>query len=180
MNKASFPELKTERLLLNKIGPTDQEFIFKGLSHPEVIKFYGVDYSTLEETKEQMNWYDNLEKSGSGMWWAIRLKDSGEFCGAIGINDYHDEFKKAEIGFWLFPEYWGNGIVKESAKEVINYLFENKELHRIEAYVEAGNINSSKTLQNLGFSFEGRMVDSEIKNGEYISVDLYALLNHLK
>ncbi|MGA8854453.1 MAG: GNAT family N-acetyltransferase [Christiangramia sp.] len=177
MDTFKIPEITTERLILNRIKSTDHTNIFTGLSNPEVIKFYGVHYSSFEETQEQMNWYSNLEKSNSGMWWAIRIKKTEEFCGAIGFNDYQKEHRKAEIGFWLLPEYWGKGFIKEAAEPVIDHLFNNLRVHRIEAYVESKNKSSSKTLLNLGFKHEGKMVDSEIKNGNFISVDLYALLN---
>ena len=48
-----FPILKTERLLLRQFVDTDLENVFKGLSHPEIIKYYGVSYQTLEATKAQ-------------------------------------------------------------------------------------------------------------------------------
>ncbi|GAA4327130.1 GNAT family N-acetyltransferase [Christiangramia aestuarii] len=177
MNQTEIPTLETLRLSLEKIKSEDQELIFRGLSHPEVIKYYGVSYSSFQETKEQMEWYTNLEKSNSGMWWAIWLKDSKEFCGAIGYNGLMEEHKKAELGFWLLPEFWGKGIVQEAGQKVIQYFFRDLELHRIEAYVEAGNINSSKALKRLGFEHEGCLRDSEFKNGQFISVDIFALLN---
>ena len=177
MENFNNPEFITERLFMNRINISDQANIYKGLSTPEVIKHYGVQYSSFEETQEQMNWYANLEKSNSGKWWAIRWKNTGEFCGAIGFNDYHPEYKKAEIGFWLLPINWGKGIVKEAAERIIQYLFDELCFHRLEAYVEAGNSNSTKVLKKVGFNFEGRMRECEIKNGKYISIDLYALLN---
>ena len=177
MESIKFPELESERLILNKIEENDHSNIFKGLSHPDVIKYYGVHYSSYEETQEQMNWYSNLEKSNSGKWWAIRDKKSNSFCGAIGINDYHKAYNRAEFGFWLIPEFWGMGLMKESATTIINYLFKELDLHRLEAYVEADNINSARVLQSLGFKLEGRMIDCEIKHGRYISVDIFALLN---
>ena len=124
-----------------------------------------------------MTWYENLEKSGSGMWWAIRLKDTNQFCGAIGFNDYQKEHNKAELGFWLMPEHWGKGLIQESASSIVNYLFKELKLHRLEAYVEVQNENSSKALKKLGFDFEGRLIDCEMKHGRYISVDLFAKLN---
>ncbi|MUP45435.1 N-acetyltransferase [Gramella sp. BOM4] len=171
------PELETSRLILQKITDQDQRNIYKGLSHPEVIRFYGVNYTSFEETKEQMNWYSNLEKSGAGRWWSIREKRSNEFCGAIGINDHHPEHKKAEIGFWLLPEYWGKGFTKEAAEAVIDHLFQDMKLHRLEAYVEGGNSNSSRVLQKLGFLHEGTMQESEMKNGKFIDVAIFAKLN---
>ncbi|GGG38722.1 N-acetyltransferase [Christiangramia forsetii] len=148
--------------------------VFQGLSLPGIIKYYGVNYKSFEATEDQMNWYENLEKSGSGQWWVIRSKEDSKFCGAIGYNDFNKEHNKAEIGFWLFPEYWGKGIIQESANILFDYLFEDLKLHRLEAYVESENESSSKTLKNLGFNYEGRMKDCEIKNNEYISIDIYA------
>lgn len=171
------PKFSTSRLQLRKIYSSDQEIIFKGLSHPAIIKYYGVSYSTLEETKEQMTWYENLEKSKSGFWWAIRMKENNQFCGAIGYNDYHKEHKKAEIGFWLFPKYWGMGIIQEAAQPVIEYLFQKLHLHRIEAFVERDNTNSEKLLKKLNFHHEGTMRECEIKDGNYIDIHLYALLH---
>ncbi|MCM8571114.1 GNAT family N-acetyltransferase [Gramella jeungdoensis] len=169
--------LNTPRLIIKKIQRADHENIFKGLSHPEVIKFYGVHFDSFEETEEQMNWYENLEKSGSGKWWSIWLRNSEEFCGAIGLNDFHEEHNKAELGFWLLPNHWGNGFIQEAGEKVINYLFKDFKLHRIEAFVESENKNSSKVLKKLGFEYEGCMKESEIKNGKYINVEFYAKIN---
>jgi len=177
MDDFKIPELITERLILRKIIELDHEHIYKGLSHPDIIKYYGIQYSTLEETQEQINWYANLEKSNSGMWWAIRFKDLDKFCGAIGFNHYQKEHHKAEIGFWLFPEFWRKGIIYEASNSVIDHLFNKLKLHRLEAFVECENINSAKVLNKLGFQHEGKLRDYEMKNGNFISVDLLAKLN---
>ncbi len=166
--------LETKRCFLKPVENSDIGHIFRGLSHPEIIKYYGVNYHTLEETNEQMNWYSNLEKSGSSQWWIIRLNDSSTFCGAIGYNDLNLEHKKAEIGFWLFPEFWGKGVMKECALKITDYLFREIGVHRIEAFVEERNKNSIRLLSKLGFKYEGTMDDCEVKNGEFISVSIYA------
>ena len=44
----------TQNYYLRDILASDLEPIFLGLSHPEVIKYYGISYSSLEETKTQM------------------------------------------------------------------------------------------------------------------------------
>lgn len=179
MNKQK-KNLETERCVLKPVKDTDITNIFKGLSNAQIIKYYGVNYNTLEETKEQMNWYSNLEKSGSGQWWTILLKDTDNFGGAIGYNDLNLEHKKVEIGFWIFPDFWGKGYMKECALKIIEYLFHEIGVHRIEAYVEEKNKNSIRLLSKLGFKCEGTMEDFEVKNGEFISVSIYALLEKAK
>jgi len=51
MNK-EFPVLRTGRLLLRQFKEPDLGNVFLGLSNPEVIKYYGVHFKTLEETKK--------------------------------------------------------------------------------------------------------------------------------
>ncbi|MEQ8241783.1 GNAT family protein [Fulvivirga sp.] len=147
--------------------------IYNGLSNPEVIKYYGVSFDSLEATKEQMEWF---EKS-SQCWWAICSLDNKQFYGAAGLNDISVPHKKSEIGFWLLPDYWRRGIMTEAIPLVINYGFNQLELHRIEGFVETENHSSKHTLEKLGFRHEGTMNDCEIKNGKYISIDIYAILN---
>lgn len=172
-----FPNLKTSRLQLRQITENDLENIFRGLSHPEVIRYYGVNYSSREATREQLEWYAELERTGSGLWWAVTLSENAEFCGAIGYNNLNKEHRKAELGFWLLPEYWGKGFIQEAMDPVLDHGFHILKLHRIEAFVETENLGSQKTLKKKSFQQEGILKDSEIKNGRYISVAIYAKLN---
>ena len=64
-------EIKTKRLLLRPFHDGDLENVFKGLSHPDIIPYYGVRYDSLDATKAQMEFFSDLEKNGTGMWWAI-------------------------------------------------------------------------------------------------------------
>lgn len=170
-------QIHTWRLLLRTFSEKDMENVFRGLSHPEVIKYYGVHYKTLEDTKTQMDWFSELEETGTGKWWAICSEENDIFYGAIGINNLNTEHKKAELGFWLLPEFWGKGFVQEAAEAVLKYVFHSLKLHRIEAFVETGNSNSEKLLNKLNFNYEGEMKECEIKNNKYISVKIFARLN---
>jgi ribosomal-protein-alanine N-acetyltransferase len=171
MNK--FPILETERLTLCQFTAEDLENVFKGLSHPDVIKYYGVSFKTLAATKEQMDWFKNLEKTATGIWWAIWSKDKKQFYGAGGFNDL--AAKKAEVGFWLLPAFWGQGIMKEAMPLICNYAFTKLGLERIEGFVETENSNCKKGLAKLNFEYERTDLDCEIKDGKKISVDVYAM-----
>ncbi len=99
------------------------------------------------------------------------------FYGATGLNDISEEHKKAEIGLWLLPEYWGNGFMTEAIPLICEYGFTTFGLHRIERFVDSENINCKKSMSKLDFKFEGTMKDCEIKNNRFVSVDIYAKLN---
>ncbi len=173
----SFPKIETERFNLRQFTDQDIENVYYGLSHPDVIKFYGVSFDSLEATKEQMNWFADLEKNEKGLWWAVCSKETGTFCGAGGLNDWDKEHRKAEIGFWLLPECWGKGIMKEVMPVICNFAFNQMGIHRIEGFVVSDNDNCKRAMAKLDFKYEGTMVDCEMKNDKFISVDIYALVD---
>jgi D-sedoheptulose 7-phosphate isomerase len=120
----SFPTLRTERFTLRRIGPADKPRGFEGLSHPEVIRYYGVSYRTLEDTQEQLDWYDSLLESQLGIWWGICYPaDPDRLIGACGFNEWHRAHNRTEVGYWLLPDHWGQGHHAECLKVIIRYAF---------------------------------------------------------
>jgi len=174
MNK-EFPVFKTGRLLLRQFKESDLESVFRGLSDPDVIKYYGIHFETLEETKKQIEWFTELEKGETGIWWAVCSPDNSIFYGAVGLYYLNRVQKKAELGFWLIPEFWGRGIISESVPLVTDYGFEKMNLKRIEAEIETENIPSIRVIKKLQFVHQQTKKDCEIKNGKYSSLDLYTL-----
>lgn len=171
-----FPELKTERFLLKEILPADQAFIFEGLSHPDVIPYYGVSYKSYEDTASQIEFYKTIWKEKTGCWWKIVDRASGQPIGACGMNYYSPVHEKAEVGYWLLPAWWKKGIMPEVIPVMIAHLFTYWKLHRLEAVIEDGNEASCKLSEKLGFRFEGRLRDAEIKDGKRITLVMYSLL----
>ena len=174
MNILKGKRIQSNRLLLRPFIESDIEYVFKGLSHPDIIKHYGVSFDSLEATKEQMTWFSHLEKGGTGMWFAVCSLDNKIFYGAGGLNDLSKEHRKAEIGFWLLTDFWGKGIMTEAMPLICNYGFHKLGLHRIEGFVESDNTNCKNAMAKLDFQHEGTMKDCEIKNGAFISLDIYS------
>lgn len=170
------PDIRTNRFLLRRFSDDDLENVYRGLSHPDVIRYYGVSYHSLEETKEQMKFFADLEANGTGQWFAVCSQDNQTFYGAGGLNGLSREHKKAEIGFWLLPEFQGQGIMTEVLPVICDYGFTKLDLHRIEGLVESDNTACKRAMAKLSFEHEGTMRDCEIKNGRFISLDIFAML----
>lgn len=171
-----FPELKTERFILKRVMQEDLLFLFKGLSDPVTMPYNGVYYSSLEETKKQIEWYDQNWNEGTGANWKITHKTSRENIGVISYYYYKPAHNKAELGFWLLPEFWNQGITSEVLTAVIDYCQDKKGIHRLEAFVEEENKASTRVLEKAGFVCEGLMRDCEFKFGRYISLLVYGLI----
>lgn len=107
MTVADFPIIRIDRLLLRQFVDSDIENVYKGLSDPEIIKYYGVSYKTLEDTKAQMRFFSDLEKEGTGIWWAVCSLDNKTFYGAGGLNSLSKEHKKSRNRFLAFERVLG-------------------------------------------------------------------------
>ena len=178
MTAIELPNIKTDRLLLRQFVDNDIENVFKGLSDPSIIKYYGISFNSLEATKEQMIWFADLEKNETGIWWAVCALDNKTFYGAGGLNNLSKEHKKAEIGFWLLTDFWGQEIMREAMPLICKFGFDRLGLHRIEGFVESDNKNCKLAMSKLDFRHEGTMKDCAIKNGKFISLDIYAKIKN--
>ncbi|THJ30684.1 GNAT family N-acetyltransferase [Lampropedia aestuarii] len=170
-------EINTARLLLRPFTNADLDGVYQGLSDPKVVQHYGVSYSTLEETSEQMYWYQHIQQTGVGQWWCICLASHPDrLIGGCGLNDLQKEHRRAEIGYWLLPAFWHQGFATEAVAAMLEYAFQTMKLHRIGADVDLDNHTSANLLLRLGFTREGVRRGFEIKNAHPIDLQLFSLL----
>ncbi len=98
-----------------------------------------------------------------------------EAVGGIGFHPRADvERISAEIGYWLGEPFWGRGITTEALKAVTRYAIDSHDFKRIYAVPYAPNTASARVLEKAGYSLEGRMRKSAIKDGKVIDQLLYS------
>jgi ribosomal-protein-alanine N-acetyltransferase len=161
---------------LDPVTDTDLPHIYRGLSDPVVIAYYGISYDSMEACQAQMRWYAEIAQSQSGAWFLIRCQQTGAPLGAIGYNDADPQHKRAELGYWLYPEYWGQGIMQAALRQFLALVYRTTELHRLLAVVEEPNRPSARLLERAGFRYEGTARECEWKGEQFISLQHYALL----
>ena len=171
-----FPQLNTERFMLGQVEDSDLPFLFEGLSDPTAMPYNGVYFNSLDDTKAQLVWYAKNWNEGTGIHWKISSRVEGDFIGVISVYNYKAEHEKAELGYWILPRFWRQGVATEVITPVIRYWQREKGLHRLEAFIEEGNEASIRLLQKSGFQLEGTMRDCEIKFGKYISLLIYSCI----
>lgn len=176
----AFPDIEIHtppRCLLRPFRGGDLPGVFEGLSDPRVIEHYGVRYASLEATREQLRWYGRIQQEATGQWWCICLAGAPErLIGACGFNDIDLEHRRAEIGYWLLPAHWGQGLAREAVAAAIRHAFDRLGIHRIGADVDMENHASVALLARLGFTREGVRRGYEMKEGRPIDLQLFSRL----
>jgi ribosomal-protein-alanine N-acetyltransferase len=170
------PLLQTNRLTLRPLESRDAHDLARFVSDPEIARNtlripypYPLDLAVEWIAKHQKELTENDE-----VVWAITMRDTHEFMGAIGIVP--KPFDVAEIGYWLARAHWGRGYASEAAAEVIQYGFEQRTFNRIEAGVFSYNPASARVLEKCGLTFEGVLRQTARKGDQYIDTRMYSIL----
>ena len=152
MNSATFPILTTERLTLRQLSIDDQQDVFGLRSDPEINKF--IDRQLCKTTEDAKNFInkvnDNIEKSDT-YYWAITLTDTKTLVGTICLFAFSSEKNSCEIGYELMTKFQGQGIMKEAAQVVIDYVFQTLKFKKILAFTHYENQSSTNLLLKLNF-----------------------------
>lgn len=83
---------------------------------------------------------------------------------------------KAEIGYALAPWHWKNGYTTEAARMLIDHLFKNTEIERVEARCKTFNIASARVMEKVGMTYEGTLRSHTFYNGMYYDMKFYSIL----
>jgi len=106
------------------------------------------------------------------------IECGGHLAGGIGYVPRTDvERVGAEIGYWLGVQYWGRGIATAALLALTQYAFATHPvLTRMFALPYASNRASARVLEKAGYTLEGTLRASAIKDGQLLDQWLYARL----
>ncbi len=170
--------LQTERLTLRPFLEEDAEAMFDNwASDPEVTKFLSwPTYKSIDDAHAILNqWlesYDNPEF----YQWAIVLKELGQPIGSISVVNLDNRVDLAEIGYCIGKPWWGQGIMPEAVKAVMQYLFEVVGMQRLEAGHDPENSASGAVIRKCGFRYEGTLRRRIRSNRGITDVAWYSML----
>ena len=101
----------------------------------------------------------------------------GKFVGCISAAPQKNIHKfTAEIGYYIAPQFWGNGLATQAVKLLTEYIFGNTEIMRLYAEPIARNKASCRVLEKAGFTFEGTLRKNAVKNGAVEDMKMYSIL----
>ncbi len=104
------------------------------------------------------------------------IEVNGEAVGGIGIHPQTDIFKKnAELGYWLAEPFWGQKIITNAVKQMVDFGFSTYDIDRIFARPFGTNAASKKILENNNFLLEACFEKALFKNEEYLDDLVYAI-----
>lgn len=97
-----------------------------------------------------------MEKGEGLRLWVFLKGEETRVIGAVAFNNIvRGVFQSCHLGYKLDREAVGQGYAREAVARGVRVMFEELQLHRIEANIMPRNISSRRVVESLGFEAEG-------------------------
>ncbi|MBI2070660.1 MAG: GNAT family N-acetyltransferase [Elusimicrobia bacterium] len=113
------------------------------------------DTRTQADTLRFIQGAEKAFESKTGLHAKILLR--GQIAGTIGLHYIDWVNARTSIGYWLGAEFEGRGIMARSCRALIDYLFKELKMNRVEILIAPGNKKSQAIPRKLGFTEEGTL-----------------------
>ena len=151
MNK----EIATERLVLRPWQESDAESLYKYAQDPAIGPIAGwPPHTSVEDSLNVIRTIFSAPET-----YAVVLKETGEPVGSAGImsgEGLHSAEMKAdegEIGYWIGRPYWGQGLIPEAVRCLLQRCFEDLGMSAVWCGYYDGNTKSRRVMDKCGFRF---------------------------
>jgi len=173
-----FPEIRTDRLALRDLEPSDGPRVFSYHKHPDVARFQTWATDSVDSVQSYIRSLSAVEPGTPGGWYqvGIFLPDSGKLIGDCGFRVLASDPEQAEVGITLAPEFQGKGYATEALRALLNYLLVTLGKHRVFGSVDPRNVSSMKLLERVGMRKEAHFVKSLQFRGEWADDVVFAIL----
>lgn len=116
----------------------------------------------------EKKWVEDAIFDSKNIRLAICLKEDDRYIGNVGITNINQANRSGESHILIGDHScWGKGIGVEAYRIMLDYVFNERGFHRIEARVLEDNLASLKMHQKCGFKIEGTLREIVFKNGRW-------------
>lgn len=150
----SVPEVRlvTPRLVLRELEPADAAALQALSADPDVTRFVEWPLRTLAEHEAFVR--DSIAGRARTPRAAYRLaitgREDGAVRGFVRMAVFPPPDEHADIGYYLFKPYWGQGLATEAAKAALAFVFERLGAPRVDTHCDVRNAASAGVLEKLG------------------------------
>jgi RimJ/RimL family protein N-acetyltransferase len=170
------PSLQTARLTLRPLLEADVPALFAMHSDPQAMRYWSGTVWPDDSRGRAMVARDHDPAATDHLRLGIAFSATGALVGTCTFFQINPQCRRAEMGYMLARQGWGQGLMQEALRAFIAHGFDALNLHRIEADTDPRNARSMQLLQRLGFVQEGHFRERWIVDGEVSDSAMFGLL----
>ena len=185
--RAALPVLSAGDVVLREVRESDADSLVSQLTTPEITRYISTPPSTAESFAGFISASRRLRACGEGACFAITHRDIDRAIGLFQIrltastepeaNQFGGVRDAAEWGFAVASPYWGTGTFQRAAELVLEFVFEQMAVHRLEARCAVKNGRGGRALAKIGAVPEGVLRKAFACGDEHLDQVLYAIVD---
>ena len=164
--------IEGDHVVLRTIEEEDIEFLQEGVNDPRVWRPIGS--STPYNLEQEREFFEEIVSDNDTVQLLVSTEETP--VGTVGLAPIDREAGVAEVGYWITPDRWGEGIGTEATALIVQYAFDQLRLHKITARTYEFNEASQRLLRKLGFTEEGVQREQAFIDGEHCDVHWFGIL----
>lgn len=168
--------IRTNRLTLRPFAVDDAQAMFDHWASDEAVTRYltWAPHASPEETRQLLSLWCASYESPSTYNWVMEYK--GTPIGNISVVKLSETSEYAELGYCMSRAWWNRGLMSEAAKAVIDFLFSEVGVHRVEIAHAVQNPASGRVAQKCGLTLEGTKRESfRAADGAFLDIAFYGI-----
>ena len=156
-----------ENIMLRSYKPADAAALFTALddSRPRLHPWLAWVDATTRPAHSQQFIEQSLQRLECQEGLDMGIFYNGQVIGGLGMREWQHDLKRAQIGYWIATDFEGKGIVRRSLIKFIDFLFDKLSLNKLEIHFVPANKRSASLPRLLGFTIEGVIRQSTLRNG---------------
>jgi [ribosomal protein S5]-alanine N-acetyltransferase len=172
------PVLVGPRVTLRPLVEDDADSLFAAAGNPNVTRFtlWEAHRSRDDSLTFLRTYVPEHYRDGVPDPLGIVLQENGPVLGCVGCHWASEKNRAMEFGYWIAEPFWRRGFVIEAARLLIDYVFANYDVERVQAHCFAENAPSARALEKLGLTFEGTHRSALFHRGRFWDLKMYAVL----
>lgn len=171
--------LRGERVWLTALSRADAAVMARWEYDSEYLRLMDSSPAHPRSEEEILRWIDSVAKAHDVFTFGIRLTDTDELIGWAQLDGIEWAHRTTSLGIGIGNRnFWNQGYGAEAMALVINFAFNELNLHRIYLTVFSYNTRAMRLYEKLGFKREGIYREHLRRDGQRYDMLVYGLLRH--
>lgn len=148
--------------------------VLENLEHFKMWMPWATDDYSIESASDYIE--RNLKALAENGSFSMSVVQNEKIVGSIGFHNLDSNNKSAHMGYWLAEEAQGKGLMTKCTRILIEYIFDELNLNRVQINCNVENKKSRAIPERLGFVLEGIHRQVEFRDNKYGDWAIYAML----
>lgn len=170
--------MSSNRVYLRALEPDDYKASIKWRKDDDIWNMLGGPKYFVSEAYER-KWVEDAIFNPKDLKLAICLTENDRYIGNVYMTDINNLNRSCTSHILIGEkDCWGKGYAKEALMLAINFMFNERNIHRIQAFILESNTQSLKMHEKCGYEIEGVLRDAVYKNGCHHNQFVLSIINN--